>query len=68
VGDRYQGRGIGTEMVGRLVGVGRREGLRRIVAVILAENAAMLALAKRFHFAIVPGEDPLSRQATLDLS
>jgi len=67
VGDRYQGRGMGTEIVHRLIEVARREGVRRIVAVILAENTAMLALAKRFHFAIARDEDPLSLTATLDL-
>ena len=67
VGDRYQGRGMGTEMVRRLIEVARREGLRRIVALILSENAAMLALARRFHFAIARGEDPLSLTATLEL-
>jgi acetyltransferase len=67
VGDRYQGRGLGTEMVRRLIDVARHEGFRRIIALILSENAAMLALAKRLHFAIVRGEDPLSLKATLDL-
>ena len=67
VGDRYQGRGLGTEMVRRLIDVARHEGFRRIIALILSENAAMLALAKRLHFAIVRGEDPLSLTATLDL-
>jgi acetyltransferase len=67
MGDRYQGRGMGTEMVRRLIEVARREGLRRIVAFILHENAAMLALARRFHFAIAPGQDPLSYAATLEL-
>jgi acetyltransferase len=67
VGDRYQGRGLGTEMVRRLIDVARHEGLRRIIALILSENTAMLALARRLHFAIVRGEDPLSLTATLDL-
>jgi acetyltransferase len=67
MGNQYQGRGMGTEMVRRLIEVARREGLRRIVALILSENAAMLALARHFHFAIVRDEDPLSLTATLDL-
>jgi acetyltransferase len=67
VGDRYQGRGLGTEMVRRLIDVARHEGLRRIIALILSENAAMLAVARRLHFSIVRGEDPLALTATLDL-
>jgi acetyltransferase len=68
VSDKYQGRGMGTEMVRRLVAVGRREGFRRIIALILSENAPMLAMARRLHFAVARGEDPLSLLATLDLS
>jgi acetyltransferase len=68
VSDRFQGRGLGTEMVLRLIDVARREGLRRIIALILSENAAMLALARHLHFVIVPAEDPLSCTATLELN
>jgi acetyltransferase len=67
VGDRYQARGIGTELVRRLVEVARREGIRRISALTLSENAAMLALARRLHFAIVRGKDSRTLTATLDL-
>jgi acetyltransferase len=67
VGDGYQARGMGTEIVRQLIEVARHEGIRHIIAIILSENAAMLALAKRFHFAIARGEDPQSLTATLDL-
>jgi acetyltransferase len=67
VSDRFQGRGLGTEMVRRLIDAARREGLRRIIALILSENAAMLALARHLHFVIAPGEDSLSCTATLEL-
>jgi acetyltransferase len=67
VSDKYQGRGMGTEIVRRLIDVARREGLRRIIAVILSQNAAMLALARRLQFAITRRADPLSFTATLDL-
>ena len=67
ISDRYQGRGVGKEMLRQLIEVARREGLRRIVAFILSQNTAMLALVKCFHFAIMPGEDPMSYTATLDL-
>jgi hypothetical protein len=51
----------------RLIDVARYEGLRRIIALLLSENAALFALARRLHFAIVRGENPLSLAATLDL-
>jgi len=52
VSDRYQGHGLGTELVGRLIQVGRDEKLQEIVANILPENLAMRALANHFGFKI----------------
>ena len=68
VTDLFQGSGLGTELVKRLIEVGRQEKLDRIIAHILAENAAMLALARHFHFKITREEDPLSMTAVLTLS
>ena len=68
VTDRYQGRGLGTELLRRLIEVAREEKFQRVVAHILAENHAMLALARRFHFEVRRDEDdPVSRTAVLDL-
>ncbi len=67
VGDRYQNRGMGTEITRRLIEIARREGFRRIAAIMLSENVAMLALVRHLHFAIARGEDPQSFTATLDL-
>jgi len=67
VTDRWQGAGLGTEMVARLIDIGRRERIRRIVAHILMQNAPMLALAKRYHFDLTRDEDPLSHLAVLNL-
>ena len=67
VSDRYQGHGMGRELVGRLIEVARREGFLRIVAIMLAQNVGMLELAKHFHFSIAPGEDPIALVGTLEL-
>ena len=67
VADGSQGRGLGTEMVRRLIEIARCEGIRRIRADILSGNAAMVALAKHFHFDIVRDEDGRSLRATLTL-
>ena len=48
--DRYQRHGLGTELVRRLIQVGRDENLKEIVANILPENLGMRALADRFDF------------------
>jgi acetyltransferase len=67
VSDPYQGRGMGREIVGRLIEVARREGFQRIVAIILAQNTGMLELARHFHFTIAPCDDPMSLVGTLQL-
>jgi acetyltransferase len=68
VSDRYQGRGLGTELLTRLVDIGRREGLRRIVAEILDTNGAMIRLARRLGFEITGEPFAGSVSAALDLS
>jgi len=50
ISDRWQGLGLGTELLKRLVQVGRNEKLRRITAVILSENHAMHHLSKQAGF------------------
>jgi acetyltransferase len=67
VSDRYQGQGLGTELLGRLIQVGRDEQLREIVANILPENLAMRALANHFGFKIRKSDDPCMIVAVLSL-
>jgi acetyltransferase len=52
VADAYQGRGLGTELLRRLVQIGRQEGLRRITAMISSGNGAMQAVARKLGFEI----------------
>jgi acetyltransferase len=67
VADRWQGAGLGTELVKRLIEIAQREGIERISAEILSGNAPMVALATHFHFELVPDEDLKSLSATLRL-
>ena len=67
VSDRYQRHGLGTEMVRRLIQVGRDENLKEIVANILPENLGMRALADRFDFKIRETDDPEMVVAALTL-
>ncbi len=50
VSDEYQGQGIGTELLRRLVAVGRDERLARITGDILPENTDMVAVCRRVGF------------------
>ncbi len=68
VSDRIQGRGLGSELLRRLVEIGRAERLRRIVGYISAENPQMLQLATRLGFRAAPMPDDRSVvEAILDL-
>jgi GNAT superfamily N-acetyltransferase len=45
--DSWQGRGVGTRLVGALVGAARSRGLEELHATVLPENAASLAVLRR---------------------
>jgi acetyltransferase len=50
IGDPWQGKGLGAELLKRLVEIGRTEKLRRITGHILGENRAMLRVSERIGF------------------
>jgi len=52
ISDRWQRQGLGTELLKRLVDIGRQEKLERIRATILKENHAMQNVAKRVGFTL----------------
>jgi RimJ/RimL family protein N-acetyltransferase len=51
VGDRWQGRGLGTALLARLIERARDEGHRALHADVLAENTASIAMLRRAGFA-----------------
>ncbi len=67
VSDCYQGKGLGTELLRRLIEVARHENLQEVLAHILLENLAMRALADRFGFKIRESDDPGMVLAVLSL-
>lgn len=67
VSDRYQGHGLGTELLRHLIQVARDEKLQEIIANILPENLAMRALANRFGFKTRESNDPGMLVAVLSL-
>ncbi|HET6381667.1 MAG TPA: bifunctional acetate--CoA ligase family protein/GNAT family N-acetyltransferase [candidate division Zixibacteria bacterium] len=68
IADRWQRRGLGTELLRRLVEVGRREGLGRVFAEMLAGNAGMRRASQTVGFTVrpMPG-DPQLMLAELQL-
>jgi acetyltransferase len=67
VADKFQKCGVGSELLRRLIQVGRDEKLERIVATVLPENMGMRVLASRQGFRPVKSEDLSSIQLALDL-
>jgi acetyltransferase len=52
ISDAWQRHGLGTELLRRLIRIGRDEGLERISADILADNRGMRAVAKKVGFEV----------------
>ncbi|MGV3662177.1 MAG: bifunctional acetate--CoA ligase family protein/GNAT family N-acetyltransferase [Prosthecobacter sp.] len=67
VGDPWQGKGLGTELLRRLVAVGREEKIGRITAEILPENHRMQAVARKLGFQIKSDLTHGECRAVLDL-
>jgi acetyltransferase len=65
VSDTFQRQGLGTELLQRLVEVGRDEQLTRIVAQILPENVAMQRVCEKVGFAIAHEKEIV--RAAIDL-
>jgi acetyltransferase len=66
--DEYQGEGIGTELLRRLVEVGETEGLDRITADILQQNHAMQRVCEKLGFDLVRGDGREMVKAVKSLS
>lgn len=67
VRDDFQNRGIGAQLLNRLVEIARQEKLRRIVAEILDENVVMQRLASRAGFRLFRRSPEYAIQTELDL-
>lgn len=66
--DDWQGRGLGTALLGKLVQAAKRHGVRRLTGTALTENTGMHALARKigFHVALNPASATIS-DLSLDL-
>ena len=61
VADQYQGRGLGSQLLERVIQFARDEGMQRITGSILAENVSMQALCKRLGFVLRHEDGPVLR-------
>lgn len=65
ISDAYQGHGLGTELLRRLLAYGRAEGVARVEAYILAENRGMLHVCQKLGFRFHREAEVI--KATIDL-
>jgi acetyltransferase len=67
VADAYQGRGLGSTLLRRLLDVGRAEGIHRAFAEIATENASMQAVCRKLGFKLVDELGEPTLRATIEL-
>jgi acetyltransferase len=58
VSDQYQRRGLGTELMRRLLVIARDQGIKSVHGYMLQENIEMRALLKKLGFRLTPTDDP----------
>jgi acetyltransferase len=68
VSDKWQGKGLGTELLSRVAYVAREEKFHRLNGEILRENLATQAVFKKVGFKLRSTEDPSSVSARLEFS
>ena len=66
ISDEFQGHGLGTEMLKRLIEIARADGLDRVIADILGENRQMIEICKLLGFRLEYSGEGVVR-AELDL-
>ncbi len=65
ISDAYQCKGLGTELLKRLVQIGREENLERIIADILPENTAMQHVCQKVGFSLKRHADLVTAELRL---
>jgi acetyltransferase len=67
VSDRWQNRGVGTELLKQLLQVARGEKIERVFATILAQNLEMQRVAEKAGFKLAQSETVSEVHAGIDL-
>jgi acetyltransferase len=61
ISDRWQCQGLGTELLRRLVEIGREQGLEQIDAYILAQNGSMQRVCRKLGFELLESREEPGR-------
>ncbi len=67
VSDDFQHQGLGSELLRRLITIGRDEQASRLFGVFLRENVEMIKLVEKLGFRVIETDNPEIRRAELDL-
>ncbi|MCC6169524.1 MAG: bifunctional acetate--CoA ligase family protein/GNAT family N-acetyltransferase [Caldilineaceae bacterium] len=67
VRDQYQGTGLGTELLTRLLDIARDEGITRVFAEIMPENVGMRRVCAKLGFSFERIPDSHNLQASIEL-
>ena len=67
VGDPWQGKGIGAELLKNCLRIARQRGIKTIWGHVLVENTQMLALGKKLGFRIKKSSEPGAYELQIDL-
>jgi acetyltransferase len=67
VADAWQGRGIGSRLLAKLIDVARRRGVKRLYGDILSINRPMLEFVRKLGFTLERHPDPTLARASLQL-
>jgi len=59
--DTYQSRGLGTELLNLLIHSARKNGIRKFIGYMLAENSSMLKILKHLGAQIRREDGPIQR-------
>jgi acetyltransferase len=68
VSDRHQRKGIGEQLLGRLLQIAKAENLQRVTADILNENTGMVRICQRYGFHVEKTDDVALLHAWIVLS
>jgi len=68
ISDSYQGHGLGSELLHRIIEVTRQEKLQRIETIVTSDNQVMIHLCQRYGFTASPMNDGEMTKAELVLA
>ncbi|MDP9139863.1 MAG: GNAT family N-acetyltransferase [Pseudomonadota bacterium] len=65
----HAGKGLGRQLMQRLLQIAGDRGIRRVYGEVLADNMPMLTLAQSLGFAVsIPADDPGCRHVSIDIT